>query len=102
MTGLGLDGLDGHPRFPQPGEAGVAKLVTGAVAETGPLAGRPHDLVESWCGKRLTPTLPFERDEQRVGRGLRWPFVVHVAGDSGKEGGRKWHQAFVASLALGD
>jgi hypothetical protein len=47
MTGLGLDGLDGHACLSQPGEAGVAQFVTGAVGEPGSLPGRPHDLVES-------------------------------------------------------
>ena len=41
MAGLGLDGFDGHPRFAQAGEAGVAQLVAGAVAEPGPIRARP-------------------------------------------------------------
>ncbi len=35
VTGLGLQRLDRHARFAQPGEAGVAQLVTGAVHEIG-------------------------------------------------------------------
>src|SRR5450759_3957165 len=37
VAGLGLDRLDGHPRFAESGEAGVTQLVAGAVAETGSL-----------------------------------------------------------------
>ena len=39
MTGLGLDGLDGHAGFAQSGEAGVAELMAGAVDESSPLPG---------------------------------------------------------------
>ena len=55
VTGLGLDGFDDHPRLAQAGEAGVAQLVTGAVAETGPLPGGADDLVQTRHRERLSP-----------------------------------------------
>ena len=45
VSGLGLDGFDGHARLAQPGEAGVAQFVAGAVAEFGPPPGGADDLV---------------------------------------------------------
>ena len=71
VAGLGLDGFDGHPRLAQAGEAGVAQLVAGAVAETGPLPGGADDLVETRHRQRLAATRSFERDEERVGRRSR-------------------------------
>jgi hypothetical protein len=44
VTGLGLDSLDGHPAFPQSGEAGVTELMAGAMDEPGPLPGGAEDL----------------------------------------------------------
>ena len=55
VSGLGLNSLDGHTRLPQPGEAGVAQLVTGPVVETGPSPCGPHDLVESRNRERMPP-----------------------------------------------
>ena len=70
VSGLGLDGFDGHARLAQPGEAGVAQLVAGAVAQTGPHPGGADDLVETGHRERLAATCSFERDEERVARRL--------------------------------
>src|SRR5450759_2176933 len=102
VPSLGLDRLAGHPRLEQTGEAGVAQLVAGAMAKTGPLAGGAYDLVQARHREWLTPTNSFERDEERLRRRPFWSLVVHVAGDCGEEGRRQRHQAFVSALALGD
>jgi hypothetical protein len=44
MTGLGLDGFDGHAAFTQSGEAGVAQLMAGPVVESSPLPCGAEDL----------------------------------------------------------
>jgi hypothetical protein len=75
VSGLGLDGLDGHPRFPQADEAGVAQLVVGAVAETGPLAGGADDLVQTRCRERLAARGPLSETETEslvVSAGRSW------------------------------
>ena len=102
VSGLGLDGFDGHARLAQSGEAGVAQLVAGAVGQTGPHPGGADDLVEAGHRERLAATRSFERDEERVARRLWRSLVVHVARHRGEEGGRQRHQAFVSALAFSD
>ena len=68
MSGLGLEGLEGHARFPQSGQAGVAELVTGAMGEPGPLPRRRHDLVEAFRGERHATVGSFQHDEESVAR----------------------------------
>ena len=41
VSGLGLDGFDGHARLAQPGEAGVAQFVAGAVGQFRPALVQP-------------------------------------------------------------
>src|SRR5271165_5739466 len=84
VSGLGLDGFDGHACLAQSGEAGVAQLVAGAMRQAGTLSGGPNDLVETGHRERLSATCALEHDEQRLARCL-WSLVVHVAGHRGKE-----------------
>ena len=46
VPGLGLDRLQRHPSLPQPGQAGVAQLVTRRVRQASALPRAQHDLVE--------------------------------------------------------
>ena len=85
MSRQGLDGFDGHAGFAQAGEAGVAQLVAGAVAEFSTQPGVADDLGQTRHRERLATPCPFERDEERVARRL-WSLVVHVASHRRKEG----------------
>ncbi len=66
MPGLGLDGLQGHARFAEPREAGVAELVAGESRQPGPGAGAGDDLVHPGRGQRLTAARSLQHDEHAV------------------------------------
>ena len=87
MSGLGLDGFDGHPGFAQSGEAGVSELMTGAVDESSPRPGGAEDLDDPLARERLPTTRALERDEQPIGLHIRWSLLVHVVRHRGEEGG---------------
>src|SRR5215472_18191043 len=73
MTGLRLHGLQGHARFAQPSQAGMAQLIAGEMSNPRAVTGAVHDLVETVGAERLTSPQSFEDDEYLVGIGVR-PF----------------------------
>jgi hypothetical protein len=48
---VGLDGLHGHARFPQPGQARVPKLAAGAVAQSRTASGTGEDFIQTGGGQ---------------------------------------------------
>ncbi len=102
MTGQGLDGLDGHARLLQPGEAGVAEFVTGPMHQAGPGPCRAEHFIQSLGGEGLAPSRLFQDDEQMVSGGLGWSFPVQVVGHRREEGRRDGHQPLVATLTVDD
>ena len=59
VTGLGLDGFEFHAGFSQPGQTGVAKLMTGGSLQAGPVAGAAHDRVDAIDRQRLAAGRSF-------------------------------------------
>ncbi len=68
MTGQGLDGFDGHARFFQTGETGVAQLVAGPMDQSGPDSGGAEDLVQPLRREGLTSSRSLQGNEQVVSR----------------------------------
>ncbi len=102
VTGQHLNGLDGHARLLQPGEAGVAELVAGPMHQSGPGPGGAEHLVQTFGGESLPVSWTFEDNEQAVGGGVRWSFPVEVVGHRGEEGRRDGDQSLVAAFAVSD
>jgi len=100
VPGLDLQRLDGHARLPQPGEAGVTKLVAGAPGQPRPSPGAGEDLVEALRRQRLPAPWSLEHDEEAVGGGIGGALVVEVGGDGSEEGARHRNDAVVAALAV--
>ena len=63
MTGQGLDGLDGHARLLQPGEAGVAELVARPMDQSGPGPCGAEDLVQTLGGQGMSASRSFQCHE---------------------------------------
>ncbi len=99
---MGLDGLQRHPSLPQPGQAGVAQLVTGSVRQPGPSAGAVEDLVEPVGAQRPAAPGTFEHQKHRVGVGVRGPFLLEVGAQVLEEPPRDRHEPLVPTFAVSD
>ena len=92
MTGLSLDRFQRHPRFAQPGQAGVAQLMTGRVFEPGAGLRAPHDLFETIDAQRPATPGAFQHDEQLVARRVGRPFDTQIVRHTREELCRQRHQ----------
>ena len=102
MPGLSLHRLQRHPRFPQPGQAGVAQLVAARVLQAGPPPRGREDLIQAPGGQRLPAVRTLEHQEDPVGADGRRPFGVQVSGHRGEEPAGNRDQPLPAGLAFGD
>ena len=101
VTGLGLDGLQRHARFPQPGETGVAQLVAGCPLQPGTAPGPVEDLIQPGRRQRLAAAGAFQHHEHLPGRGRCGPFGFQVGAHGREEPRRDRHYPLTAALALG-
>src|ERR1700694_1112426 len=97
-----LDGFQGHTRLSQPGEAGVAELMTGGPSKSGALTGSAHDDVDPFSGQAMSPARSLQGHEDPVGRGTTRSLQPQVLAHRGEKGVRDGHDPLVASFALGD
>ncbi len=102
VPGLGLDRLQSHPRFAQPGQTGVPQLVAGRVREPGPPACTVEDFIDAISRKRPPAAGTFQRHEQRVRATSRGPFAIQVGADRGEEPARDRHDPLMPAFAVGD
>ncbi len=96
VPSLSLHGLECHPGFPQPGQAGVAQLVAGQMIDPSALTGSTDDLVETRAAQRMSSVRALQDEEDAVASRIGRPFHVEVAGEAGEEPRRDRHDPLVA------
>ena len=102
VPGLGLHRLQRHACLAQPGQAGVAQLMTGAPLEPGPSTGAGDDLIEPFEAAAVGRVAALQHDEDPVGVDPERAFVAQVVADRGEERVGDRHQPLMAALAVGD
>ena len=66
VPGLGLDRLQRHPRFAQPGQTGMPQLMTGRVREPGTAARTVEDFIDAIGRKRPPAAGAFEHHKHSI------------------------------------
>src|SRR5215218_6317622 len=102
VPGLGPDRLKRHPRFAEPGEAGVTQLMTGQLLDAGPGAGAGHDLVQTRGREWLSAPWSLQDQEDVIISGRLGALRCEVGGQACEEALGDRDDALVAALALGD
>ena len=102
MAGLGLDRLEGHPGFSEPGETGMSKLMARGPLEAGPISCGAHDHIDAVDAEPLSSSRTLQGHEDPIARTVRRSLFAQVVTECGKECVRDRGDPLVATLALGN